>query len=171
MRTIPLFGGRLHAAVPTELFIEPSSDDVEPIDYTVKMTIDVVAGRLHCVELCARQRDSGPPVTTEGIRRIPVSTYVQLAAIELGVVREVVPVDGNPDIAEEVEWTPPPADFAAEGMTDEALRQVSRVYRWAMATGDRPYGLLEREFSIPRAKASRWITTARRRGLLGSEED
>lgn len=168
--TTPLFGGRLRAAVPAELVVEPSSSDPEPIDYTVTMTLDVIGDRLQCVDLCVHRRENGPAVTTEGIRRIPVATYVRGAAIDLGVVLEAVSLEADPDQVELVGWEPPPADFAAEGMTDEALRQVSRVYQWAMATGDRPYGVLERGYGLPRAKASRWIATARRRGLLGSDE-
>lgn len=170
VRSTELFGGRLRAAVPARLFVELAENDPEPIDYNLTMTLDVVSGRLQCVELCVQHRAGGPAVTTEGIRRIPVGLYVQLAAIDQGVVSETVSVPGSPNVVEEIDWSPPPADFAADGMTDEVLTQVARIYRWTMATGDRPYGVLERQYGIPRAKASRWISTARRRGLLEPEE-
>lgn len=63
-------------------------------------------------------------------------------------------------------WGPPPADFAKQGMTDQALAHLARIYMWSMATGDRPYGVLEREYGLARATTSRWIRIARNRGLI-----
>jgi hypothetical protein len=36
----------------------------------------------------------------------------------------------------------------------------------AVALGAKPYGVLQRDWNLPRAKTSRWIATARRRGIL-----
>lgn len=166
-----LFGGKLAAAVPAVVRVQPADDDHDPIDYDLEMTLDVVAGRMQCVRLCAVQRDGGPPVTTENLRRIPVGQLVHFAAFQMQLVRETIPVPDDPDaLVVADEWRPPPANFASGGMTDEALEQLARVYRMALATGDRPYGVLEREFNLPRAKAARWISTARRRGILGVED-
>lgn len=162
-----LWGGRLVAAVPTVLTVDPLPGDEEPLDYKLELTLDVVDGRLHCVGLCAHRLPGGPPITSEGLRRVAVGRYVQMAAIELDLVHELRQIDQGVFKMEPFE--PPPADFAKNGMTEEALSEVSRLYVWASATGDRPYGLLERQYGLPRAKAARWIATARRRGILPEE--
>jgi hypothetical protein len=51
-------------------------------------------------------------------------------------------------------------------MTDDVLRYLARLYHWYLAVGEPPLGLLERDYGIPRGKASRWIATARRRGYV-----
>ena len=167
-----LFGGKLVAAVPAVVTVEPLPDDREPLDYDIEMTLDVIGGRMQCVRLCAVQRDGGPPVTTENLRRVPVGQIITLASLDGRLVSECVPDPENPGsfVPAADSWTPPPVDFAEAGMTDEALEQAARVYRMALATGARPFGVLERDFNLPRAKASRWITTARRRGILGDDD-
>lgn len=162
----PLWGNRLVAAVPAVLDVEPTPDDAEPLDYDLRLNLDIVAGRLACIELCAHRREGGPVVTSENLRRIPVGRYVTLAAIDLELVHEVRTAAGGFEL---VPFEPPPSDFAAAGMTDEALREITRLYVWAAATGERPYGLLERDYSLPRAKAARWLATARRRGILDDD--
>jgi hypothetical protein len=167
IRDKPLYGGRMRAAAPVVIKVEPGSDDAEPLDYDLELTLDVVAGRMQCTDLRVTRRPGGPPVTSENLRRIPIASMVGFAIQHVGVVMEAEP-DPDWDVGyREVPYQPPPDDFAAGGMTDEALEHTARVYRWAMATGAKPYGVLERDFNLPRAKASRWIATARRRGILG----
>ncbi|WP_232667899.1 hypothetical protein [Pseudonocardia sp. TRM90224] len=155
-------GGMFRAAVPTKVRVEPSPDDLEPIEHTVVMHLDVVEGRLVCTRLDVEMVQGGPSVTAEVLRRIPVGRFLREAAASGLTVFEV-------DVEKEGQTHPfvaPPPDFAEAGMTDDVLREVARLYHWALATGDAPLGLLEREYGVPRGKASRWISVARRRGYV-----
>lgn len=167
-----IYGGRLFAEVPSRVRVEPLPDDREPLDYDLTLDLDIVDGRMQCVSLCAVQRPSGPAVTTENLRRVPVGQIVSFAAHELRLVREAVPSSSDPNkMVPAASWDPPAADFAAGGMTDAALESMARIYRMTMATGNRPYGVLEREFNLARAKASRWVSVAKRRGILEDDPD
>jgi hypothetical protein len=166
VRDRPLFGGRMRAAAPVVLTVQPGSEDREPLDYDLEVTLDVVAGRMQCTDLRVMRRPGGPPVTSENLRRIPVAYIVGFASQNAGVVSEIEPDPDSPDGYREIAYQPPPKDFADRGMTTEALEHAARVYRWAVALGDKPYGVLQRDFGLPRAKAARWIATARRRGIL-----
>jgi len=155
-------GGMFRAMVPTTVHVQTAPGDVEPIDHTVVMDLDVVDDRLVCTRIEVEMPDGGTPVTTEVLRRIPVGRYIREAAATGLLVLEV---DRN-DRSKAHPFVPPSRDFAEYGMSDEVLREVARLYHWALATGEAPLGLLEREYDIPRAKASRWISTARRRGYV-----
>lgn len=155
-------GGMFRAAVPTRVRVEPGVDDPEPLDHTVVMNLDVLDGRLVCTCLEIVMTAGGPSVTAEVLRRIPVGRYLREAAASGLSVFEVDPADERKTHA----FVPPPLDFASGGMTDDVLHEVARLYHWALATGDAPLGLLERDYGVPRGKASRWIQVARRRGYV-----
>jgi hypothetical protein len=169
----PIWGGALVAAVPATVRVTPAENDPDPLDYDLDLTLDVIAGRMQCIRLEIHQRPGGPPVTSDNIRRIPVGEMVAFATITGGLVRERIPVPGDPDAIVtpgRFEYPPESDITAAGGMTEKALEQAARIYRMASASGDRPYGVLERRYGLPRAKAARWIATARRRGILGDED-
>src|SRR4051794_11256766 len=160
-----LYGGRLLANVPARAVFTPGPDDRDPLDFQVVMEIDIVAGRLACVSLTAERLPDGPPITSEGLRRVPVAEYVVGAIYAgFGILRErITQPDGS---YLETDFEPPPRNFADEGMTDEALEQVARIYAMAQATGRKATGILLNDYEMPRPTATRWIQTARRRGIL-----
>lgn len=163
-----LYGGRMLANVPTSVTITPEVSDVDPLDFVVKLDIDIVDGRLACVSLAAERLPTGPPITSEGLRRVPVAEYVVAAAIYgAGILRERI---RQPDGSHrEVPFKAPPQDFTAQGMTDEALEHVARIYAMAQATGRKATGILLNDYGMPRPTATRWIQAARRRGILREE--
>ncbi|MDP9458992.1 MAG: hypothetical protein M3Q22_01655 [Actinomycetota bacterium] len=163
-----LYGGRMLASVPARATVTPSAGDVDPLDFVVNMDIDIVGGRLACVSLTADRLTDGPPITSEGLRRVPVAEYVMCAAAAgLEILLERIPQeDGSHRLAK---FQPPPTDFADHGMTDDALEQVARVYAWAQATGRKATGILLNDYGMSRPTATRWIQTARRRGILRDE--
>jgi hypothetical protein len=160
-----LYGGRIRANVPATATFTPADSDADPLDFIVEMKLDIVAGRLACVGLTARQLKDGPTITSEGLRRIPVAEYV-MAAAAYGSEILLERVPESDDSYRLVKFEPPRSDFAAGGMTDEALEQMARVYSGAKATGQKATGILLNEYGMPRPTATRWIQTARRRGIL-----
>src|SRR4051794_40925981 len=138
-----LYGDRFLADVPAVVVVTPAPDDKDPLDVEVTMTIDIVDGRLACTSLTVDKyvgEGVAAPITGEDLRRIPVAGYVEMAALDVGVLQEVV-WDDQGEFIHFAPWEPPPADFASHGMTDEALEQIARFYAAAQATGSRPSGL------------------------------
>lgn len=160
-------GGMFRAIVPATVTLEPTADDREPLDHTVVMDLDVIDSRLACTRCEISRRDNGPVVTSEAIRRVPVGRYLRAAMASGFVVKEVDPDD--PDRLRD--FVNPRRDFASAGMTDDVLKEVARLYYWCLVHGEPPLGVLERDYGIPRGKASRWIATARRRGYVKDEPD
>ncbi len=155
------------ASVPVDATFTPSANDADPLDFVVRMAIDIVGGRLACVSLTTERLSDGPPISSEGLRRVPVSEYVMTAAAYgREILLERIP-DGEGYRLSEFE--PPPTDFASQGMTDDALEQVARVYAWAQSTGRKATGVLLNDYGISRPTATRWLQTARRRGILRDE--
>lgn len=153
------------ASVPATVTFTPDEADSDPLDFAVRMEIDIVDGRLSCVSLTTERLAEGPPITSEGLRRVPVAEYV-MGAARYGreILLERIPDSGG--TYRLAEFKPPPPDFARDGMTDDALEQVARLYAWAQATGRKATGVLLKDYGMPRPTATRWIQTARRRGIL-----
>jgi hypothetical protein len=160
-----LYGGRFIAYAPVQATVTPTPEDRDPLDFRVVLTADIVDGRLACTSLTAeRLDDTSPPITGDGLRRVPVADYVEQVGLRGGALRECVRL--NDRMIQLVDFRPPPRDFAEAGMTDETLEQISRIYAAAQATGRKPSGVLLAEYGMPRATSSRWLAVARRRGIL-----
>ncbi len=163
-----LYGGRIHARVPaTATYLPDPEEDEEAIDYRATLTLDVVNGRLACTQLTLQSIDDEIPVTSDRIRKIPVGEFVAAAA-ELGGAFDYYQRAGSAYKVTK-SFSPPPSDFAAQGMTDDALEQISQLYAFCMATGQKPTGVLAREYNLPRPTTSKWIAAARRKGILVDE--
>lgn len=160
-----LYGGRIYARVPATAVYRPDPvDDPNPIDYEASLTLDVKEGRLVCTALTLGSIDGSTPVTSDGIRRIPVGEFIAAAA-ELGGAFQFNRRVGSA-VAVSTTFDPPPKDFAEQGLTDDTLEKISDVYAFCMATGQKPTGVLAREYNLPRPTTSKWIAAARRRGIL-----
>ncbi|WP_330133001.1 hypothetical protein [Rhodococcus artemisiae] len=163
-----LYGGRLFAQVPARVTATAADDDIEPIEHHVELEIDVVEGRLACTELRAARTEGGPPITSDHLRRIPVGSWVELAAEKLNVVQAIEPTpDGESFRAIDFAW--PSTEFVDDGPTEEALESISQIFAFCMATGQKPIAVLAREYGLTKQTASRWIATAKRRGILVEE--
>ena len=166
-----LYGGRFWVPAPARLTL--FADDWEPgaMDFVATLTINVMGGRLVCTEFNASLEEIRFPgwtprkeITSESLRRVPIAQWVELAARDLGFVK--VLEEPRPGEYELAEFAMPAADFAEDGMTAEALECAAQIYAFCLATGQKPTGVLQRDFGIPRPTASRWIAMARRRGIL-----
>jgi hypothetical protein len=132
-----------------------------------------VGGRMgHFVvdRLTIRRREDGPPVTTEGLRQLPVAAFLRLA-VEGNLLR-VGPTEYD-DRTSSWKLTPTGPIALSEraraggGPSEQDLRAVADVYQLAHVTGGAPTKTVMQRLGLPRSTASRWVRMARERGLLG----
>jgi hypothetical protein len=139
--------------------------NVKRVPYRVTLEVVLKGERFEVESLTAERKRNGPPVTSEGIRKIPVQELVRTAAM-----RHIHRVKKNPKAPEESIITPARLQgfdrFSAEGPTDEALEHVALVYRLAFAARDRPTKAVEEAFGLARSTAERWVSKARDLGLI-----
>jgi hypothetical protein len=127
-------------------------------------------GHFVCDRLTIRRRDDGPPVTTEGIRHIPVTAFLRFA-VECNLLR-VGPTERDGHTSS---WKLTPIGpialseraRAGGGPSDADLQAVADVYQLAYITGGAPAKTVMERLGLPRSTAGRWIKMARERGLLG----
>jgi hypothetical protein len=110
-------------------------------------------GRYVVNQLTIRRREDGPPVTTEGIREIPVHALLRVTLERYLATLEPL------ELSERAR--------AGGGPSEQDLRAVAIVYQVAYATGAAPTRTVMERLSLPRSTAGRWIRMARERGLLG----
>jgi hypothetical protein len=124
-------------------------------------------GRFECNSLTVERAKGAPPITTAGIRRIPVQSVINQVA--LGHLHRV---KQNPNVEDEVIITPlrgrvPTFKRLAEsGPTDEVLEHVALWYRLMYACNFDPTWAVEDAFGLPRSTAERWVRKARDLGLI-----
>ena len=133
------------------------------IPYEVEIDVALEGDRFVCESLTATRKRGGPPVTSEGIRKLPMQTLIRTAATAFGIIHRV---KKNPHAPEtEVILTPARLGsfqrFAKEGPTDEALEWVALVYRLAYACNEPPTKAVEEAFGLARSTAERWVSKAR----------
>ncbi len=135
-----------------------------PHGQDVEVLVVVQDGRLVAREVVVRQVDDGPPVTSEALRQVQVAALVQWAVRHIQRVHAVrehqIVLDAG--LAHEAEFT----RAKQQGMTDETLQLVARIYRVALLMGKPPVKIIEEWFELPRSTAGRWVTAARKKGFL-----
>jgi hypothetical protein len=138
------------------------------LPYRVEIDVSLEGERFVCDALRAERKKGGPPVTSEGIRKLPVGELIRTAATDYGVIHRV---KANPKAKGSVIMAPARLGgferFADGGATDEALEYVALVYRLAYACNENPTKAVMDSFGLARATAGRWIASARERGFLG----
>jgi hypothetical protein len=127
-------------------------------------------GHFVCNRLTITRREDGPPVTTEGIREIPVAAFLRLS-VEANLVRVGPRQHDGHTSSWELTWVGPIAlserARAGGGPGEEDLRAVADVYQLAYVTGGAPTKTVMERLGLSRSTASRWIALARKRSLLG----
>jgi hypothetical protein len=158
----------LAPGVKVPLRMEEAVATGKELPYDIKITVTFEAGRFCCEELTCHRKPGGPPVTTERIREIPVALIVRrLAQENLIRVEETEPgiYHGTP-----FQWKGL-RKAAEQGPTDETLKGVALLYRFAYACGLPPTKAVTDELKLPRSTASRWIALAREHGYLGTTRE
>jgi hypothetical protein len=163
------------------------------LPYLARAVIENTPAGPRCVDLRLVARPGGPPVTPEGLRRVPLGRVVRKVEQKQHVMHTMPKAEGLPSyvrdaIGEGVAWGASGAgeqarrDRAAyrralarqraEGRRwrlDEAmLRKVAAVYRKALAVGRPPTAAVQEHFGLgARGQAARWVQRARDEGHLG----
>lgn len=121
--------------------------------YDVDAKAVAEGGRFVCERLEVSRIEGGPPVTTEGLRELPVADLLadacRVHAFEAALAQQA-------------------QAHAMRVMDDAALDLVALAYRYGNAVGDAPTREVMRLCRLSRSKASRWIAAARERGYLGA---
>lgn len=129
--------------------------DMNELDYDVTLDVELTDGRYECVDLTCSRRPGGPPVTTNGIRSIPIGRL-----IEQGIAPYVLHSTPNPHA--EGEWVVSPA-----GYSDDELVKVAAIYRLAYACGLPPTTAVANALGVTQSVAGNRVMKARRKeGLL-----
>jgi hypothetical protein len=125
-------------------------------------------GRFVVDQLTIKRRADGPPVTTEGIREIPIAAFLRLA-VESNIMHVGPTIREGNTSRWELTWASPLSERAKSGggPNEDDLRTVAAVYQVAYATGGAPTKTVMDRFGLSRSTTSRWISLARKRGLLG----
>jgi hypothetical protein len=127
-------------------------------------------GHFVCNRLTVKRREDGPPITTEGLREIPIAAFLRLA-VEANRIRVGPTIREGNKSTWELMWAGPIAlserARGGGGPSDEDIRAVADVYQLAYVTGGAPTKTVMERLSLPRSTASRWIALARKQGLLG----
>jgi hypothetical protein len=120
--------------------------------------------------LTVKRREDGPPVTSEGLRELPIAAFLRLA-LEGSLLR-VGPTERHGNTSS---WKLTPTGpialseraQAGGGPSEQDLRAVADVYQLGYLTSGSPTKTVMQRLGLPRSTASRWIRMARERGLLG----
>ena len=124
------------------------------LPYDVAVDAELEDGRYVVKRLCATRKEGGPPVTTDGLRAVPVARILAHGAA--GTLVKVTPNTAG------TEFTAAPV-----GPWDDELTQVAGVYRLAYACGLPPTKAVAESFEIPASTAAKKVMKARKAGVLG----
>jgi len=139
--------------------VRPERADTLP--YNVELMVGVENGRFVVDSLTARRRDGGPPVTSDGLRDVPVASLLRQAAQQMLVGLEDVDDDSSGALVDDVQG------LLNDAQSETRLRAIARSYRVAALLGDPPTQAVADAFGVARSTAGRWIAQAREMGVLG----
>jgi hypothetical protein len=143
-------------------FSEPF--ETKELPYRLEIEVVLEGDRFICQSLRAERKKGGDPVTSQGLRKLPIQDLIRGAS--LGVLHRV---KRNP---EGNAWVLQPLNrvsfrrFAKKGPTMEALEHVALVYRLAYAANESPTKAVQEAFGLARSTAERWVSKARDAGLI-----
>lgn len=174
-----VYGYRQIGATPFALPAEATAVTGDGTDLPYFVTIDIAneAGVPECTRLVIERRPGGPPVTTDGMRRIPVGKLVEWAAYsnmvklddpEKGVAggykpfREIAFAENTP--ADEIAAQADEVVAAIHRdqrqqrrrITDEDLQRLAEVCRTADALSTSYIRLAELELGLTHDQARQW---------------
>lgn len=142
----------------------------EPLPYRVVLTIALDGRRLVCERAVCERGEDSEPITSEGLRKLPVAALITSAAQQVlwsGWYSQDTG-DGSEQDVTMIPAPPVPDDIAEHGPTTQALMHVARQYRLAHAAGMAPTNAVADRLGLSRSTAGRWVMLAREQGYLGA---
>lgn len=118
------------------------------------------------------RREGGPPITSRGVRSLPLGEVIQTAVAAAAWEKREGPGSityvpgGDPDLTDRFEVAAPASLRPGQRVTDEHLQRVAKVYEAALETPTRAVQEHREWAPISYSTAARWVGEARRRGLL-----
>ena len=148
---VPVSGGRFSLAPAAT--VTASEEPWLPYDLTLE--VELLDGRYAVTELRACRKAGGDPVTTDGLRAIPLARIL-MAAFEGAVLAWKRSPGGD-------------AIGAPIGPWHDEQTRVAAIYLLAYACGQAPTKAVAQALGIPQSTAAKKVMKARRdpRGLLG----
>src|SRR5579862_1621069 len=152
--------------LPREYRVEVDDPECPVI---LELTVAMLDGRPECVDLRARHRANGLPISSEHLRRIALRRYVRestwLYSVRVQTIgeTELVHVTGGDDSPLLSRAHQQRRRGPIRPITDELLSEVADVYRGGEPAGTRA---VVQHFHTSRATASRWVGAARKNGFL-----
>lgn len=123
-------------------------------DLSLRLRAELHDGRYVCTELTATPTSGGAPgVTSERLRDLRLAAMVEQIA-RVPRCEDTLSKTGRTVVAE------------ADGPTAEVLEVVAAAYRYGHALGETPTREVMDLLGLPRSKAARWISMARKEGFL-----
>ncbi len=168
--------GRSKYAIPKSATYQTGDDSDLP--YYVEITIANDGDGPTCRRLTIEQRPGGPPVTSDGLRSVPVGRIVEHFA-DMHIMLITDPAKGVksglsllPDVNAAVEaFDAIGAEHKAgrRRITDEDLRRLAEICVRAKAKGRSYITMAELELGITRDQARQWKRKAIAGGFLPTE--
>lgn len=119
-------------------------------------------------ELTIRCRDDGPPISSEGIRKVAVQSIVNDAvreAVRASAFGQAIP-EGEEAVGLGMLLRSEAERLGNAGPTPETIEWVGRIYLLADLVGDAPTKAVEKTFDVSRSTAGAWIGRARAAGHI-----
>lgn len=132
--------------------------DVSWLPYNVALETELVGDRYLCTEVICSQREGGDPVTTNGLRAVPLGRLI--AAGLQDTVMKSWPIPNT-----EGEFMVEPV-----GTWSDDTVNVAAIYRLAYACGLNPTSEVAAALGVSKSVASNRVMKARRAGLLDPTE-
>ncbi len=133
--------------------------DLPELPVTLDLEVVVEEGRLVIVEVVARRRQGGPPITADVLRTIPLATVTALAVTGSS--------SGLRHDTETHRVTTVTSADALDGLGElPELERVAVVYRWGYFIGQNPTKWVADKLGLGYAVAAKRVQAARLAGLL-----
>ena len=149
----------------TGLTVPSRIEDVEIVDdpsipYDATLTIEFQESRYVCTSMTLKQRKGGPPVTSQGLRTIPVASLIRpIVQGKVWLLHEESPSPGviirEPGSAADL-----PNAKRRRRQPGEDVHAAAVVYAVAAITGQPPTKAVSDELGIPLGTARRLVAQA-----------
>jgi hypothetical protein len=147
------------------------------LPYLVRAVVENTPAGPRCVDLRLVARPDGPPITPEGLRRVPLGRVIREVERDQVVWHEKqggawAVASGEVSRRDRAAYRRALARRQAQGrrwqLDETTLRKVADVYRRAVAAGEAPTAAVQRHFGLnTRGQAAKWVQRARQEGNLG----